>query len=165
MSSRLSVHLIGASLIVLLAAPGAMAQGHKGHKDKGRHHDNTADRHGPTTTAGHRLHADTAVRRDAYVIDRDGHRRIVTEYFDREGLPPGLARRRSLPPGLARQLRERGQLPPGLQRRLVLVPRPLADRLPPGPSYYTRYFAGRDLIVVDRRTNRVAAIIPNVLPG
>jgi len=181
MSSRLSINLIGASLIVLLAAPGAMAQGHKGHKDKGRHHDNTAD-HQPTNTAGHRLHADTAgrrlhdtpadrrlrdaaIRRDAYVIDRDGHRRIVTEYYTREGLPPGLAKRRSLPPGLARQLRERGYLPPGLQRRLVVVPRPLAERLPPGPSYYTRYFAGRDMIVVDRRTNRVAAIIPNVLPG
>lgn len=26
-------------------------------------------------------------------IDRDGHRRIVTEYFSRESLPPGLAKR------------------------------------------------------------------------
>jgi hypothetical protein len=180
MTRKLATHLIGAALVALLAAPTARAKGHKDHKEKGRHHDNTAGHH-PTTTAGHRLHANTARRRlhdttadrrrndrfvrDTYVVDRDGHRRVVTEYFDREGLPPGLARRRSLPPGLARQLRERGQLPPGLQGRLIAVPRPLADRLPPEPSYYTRYFAGRDMIVVDRRTNRVAAIIPNVLPG
>ena len=36
------------------------------------------------------------------VIDRDGHRRIVTHYFSRESLPPGLAKRQSLPPGLQR---------------------------------------------------------------
>src|SRR6266702_4209645 len=34
----------------------------------------------------------------AVVIDRDGHRRIVTEFFSRESLPPGLAKRQSLPP-------------------------------------------------------------------
>jgi len=155
MSRTIARNLIGAGLIAILSAPGALAGDDKDHKGRGKHHDNTADQ---------RAVADTAVRRDAFVIDRDGHRRIVTEYVDREGLPPGLARRRSLPPGLARQLRERGQLPPGLQRRLIVVPRPLVDRLPPQPSYYTRYFAGRDMIVVDRRTNRVAAIIPNVLP-
>jgi hypothetical protein len=181
MTRTVASHLVGGLLVALLAAPAASAKDHKDHKDKGKHHDNTADRHRPASTAGHRPHADTAGRRlhdttadrrvrdravgRDYVIDRDGDRRIVTEYVDRQGLPPGLARRRSLPPGLARQLRERGQLPPGLRGRLVAVPRPLADRLPTTPSYYTRYFAGRDMIIVDRRTNRVAAIIPNVLPG
>src|SRR5262249_14730594 len=141
-------------------------------------HADTAGRRGHADTAGRRrwhpdtagrgrMHGTTAIdrRRDVFVIDRDGNRRIVTDFFTREGLPPGLARRQSRPPGLARQLRERGRLPPGLERRLIVVPRPLADRLPPQPSYYSRYFAGRDLIVVDRRTERIAAIIPNVLPG
>lgn len=102
-------------------------------------------------------------RRDVVVLDRDGERRIVTEFFNREGLPPGLAKRRSLPPGLAKHLRERGQLPPGLQKRLTPVPGPLVARFS-GPPYYSRYFAGRDLVIVDRRTNTVAAIIPNALP-
>ena len=45
------------------------------------------------------------------VIDRDGHRRVVTEFFSREALPPGLAKRQSLPPGLQKQLQQtRNQL-------------------------------------------------------
>ena len=97
------------------------------------------------------------------VIDRDGHRRIVTEYFSRESLPPGLAKRQTLPPGLQKQLRERGHLPPGLQKRLVPVPGPLVSQLPGLPPYYNRYFAGRDLIVVDTRTNVIVAVIPGVV--
>ena len=96
------------------------------------------------------------------VIDRDGHRRVVTEYFSREALPPGLAKRQSLPPGLRKQLRERGRLPPGLQKRLVPVPSPLVSRLPGLPPYYSRYFAGRDLIVVDTRTYAIVAVISDV---
>jgi hypothetical protein len=77
-------------------------------------------------------------------------------------LPPGLAKRESLPPGLAKQLRERGELPPGLQKRLTAVPSPLAARLPRLPGYYDRYFAGDDLLIVDRRTNRLVSLIPNI---
>ena len=99
----------------------------------------------------------------AVVIDRDGHRRIVTQYFSRESLPPGLAKRQSLPPGLQKQLRERGHLPPGLQKRLVPVPGPLVSQLPGLPPYYSRYFAGRDLIVVDTRRNVIVAVIPDVV--
>jgi len=177
MSRSVSVSLMAVAAVALLAAQASA----KGHNDKHGHdttahrlhadtaghrlHDVTAGHRLHATTAGRRLHDTTAVQRETFVVDRDGHRRIVTEYFDREGLPPGLARRRTLPPGLARQLRERGQLPPGLQRRLIVVPRPLAERLPPEPAYYRRYFAGRNLVVVDQRTNRIAAIIPNVLPG
>ena len=103
------------------------------------------------------------IAEQAVVIDRDGHRRIVTQYFSRESLPPGLAERQSLPPGLQKQLRERGHLPPGLQKRLVPVPGPLVSQLPGLPPYYSRYFAGRDLIVVDTRTNAIVAVIPNVV--
>src|SRR6185295_15295083 len=103
------------------------------------------------------------VAEPAIVIDRDGHRRIVTQYYSHESLPPGLARRQSLPPGLQKQLRERGRLPPGLQKRLVPVPGPLVSQLPRVSSYYNRYFAGRDLIVVDRRTNAIVAVIPDVM--
>ena len=96
------------------------------------------------------------------VIDRDGHVRAIREYGRGGSLPPGLAKREALPPGLQKQLRERGELPPGLQKRLIPVPATLATRLPPVPAYYTRYFAGDDLIVVDTRTNRIAAIIRDV---
>ena len=98
------------------------------------------------------------------VIDQDGHRRVVHEFFVRETLPPGLAKRESLPPGLSKQLRERGRLPPGLQKRLAPVPPALGSRLPPVPAYYSRYFAGRDLVVIDTRTHRIVSVIRDVLP-
>jgi hypothetical protein len=104
------------------------------------------------------------VGRDVIVVDRNGHRRVINEYFTRDGLPPGLAKRRSLPPGLRRQLHERGHLPPGLQKRLEPVPFDLGGRLPPVPRYYSRYFADRDLIVIDTRSNRIIAVIPDVRP-
>jgi len=99
---------------------------------------------------------------EAVAMDRDGERRIIRDYYRNNGLPPGLAKRDSLPPGLAKQLRERGELPPGLQKRLTTVPRPLATRLPRLPGYYDRYFAGDDLLVIDRRSNRIVSLIPDV---
>lgn len=97
------------------------------------------------------------------VIDQDGHRRVVHEFVTRETLPPGLAKRESLPPGLSKQLRERGRLPPGLQKRLTPVPQVLGRRLPAVPMYYRRYFADRDLVIVDTRTNRIVLIIREIL--
>ena len=99
---------------------------------------------------------------EAVVIDRDGHRRIVRDYYRNNALPPGLAKRDSLPPGLQKQLRERGELPPGLQKRMTPVPSGLNARLPGLPAYYSRYFAGNDLLVVDTRTNRIVSLIPNI---
>jgi hypothetical protein len=61
-----------------------------------------------------------------------------------QGLPPGLAKRRSLPPGLAKHVRERGSLPPGLQKRLT--------------PQYRRYRRGHDIVVVDTRTNRIVSV-------
>jgi hypothetical protein len=103
-----------------------------------------------------------AVKDEAVVIDRDGHRRIVHDYYSTNALPPGLAKRQSLPPGLAKQLHERGELPPGLQKRMTPVPTPLAVRLPRVPTYYSRYFAGNDMLIVDNRTNRIVSMIPNI---
>jgi hypothetical protein len=95
-------------------------------------------------------------------IDRAAHARAIREYARAGSLPPGLAKREQLPPGLRKQLRERGELPPGLDKRWQPVPAPLVTRLPPVPPYYQRYFAGDDLIIVDTRTNRIAAIIRDV---
>jgi len=100
---------------------------------------------------------------DKYVFDRDGHVRVIHEYFRQGSLPPGLAKRQSLPPGLEKQLHERGELPPGLQKKWVGVPGNLSARLPPMPPYYHRYFAGDDLVVVDTRNNTIAYLIRDVL--
>lgn len=96
------------------------------------------------------------------MIDRSGHVRIIREYERSGSLPPGLAKREELPPGLRRQLREKGELPPGLEKHLTPVPADLDARLPRIPAYDRRYFAGRDLIIVDERTKHVDAIIRGV---
>jgi hypothetical protein len=165
----MAISSIGAVMALLLAPSVAHAKGHKHDHDKVRKHDERmyTDTASPRHESAFRMTAvprDRARPREVVMFDRDGHRRVITEYYTRGNLPPGLARRESLPPGLARQLRERGRLPPGLQRRLTPVPGPLYSRLPALPPYYSRYFAGRDLVVVDRRTNRVAAIIRDARP-
>jgi hypothetical protein len=134
----------------LACAPCAsFAQG-RGNANKPKHEDKHEDK----------KHDDKA--HETVVFDRDGHVRVIHEYYVAGSLPPGLAKREQLPPGLRAQLHERGELPPGLQKRLIAVPAPLVVRLPPVPSYYHRYFAGDDLIVVDTRTHRIAAIVPDV---
>lgn len=97
------------------------------------------------------------------VVDRDGHQRIVREYVTRGNLPPGLAKRKALPPGLAKQLRENGELPPGLQPYFTPVPQDIVVRFPVLPTYYHRYFAGNDFVVVDTRTNRIVLLIRDLL--
>jgi hypothetical protein len=97
------------------------------------------------------------------VVDRDGHHRVVREYVTRGNLPPGLAKRKTLPPGLAKQLRENGELPPGLQPYFTPVPQDIVVRFPVLPTYYHRYFAGNDFVVVDTRTNRVVLLIRDLL--
>jgi hypothetical protein len=90
-------------------------------------------------------------RRGVYATTADKHR----------GLPPGLAKRQSLPPGLAKQLRERGRLPPGLQKRLTPVPDGWSYRYGGLGPHRARYFAGRDLVIVDTRTQRIVSIVRN----
>ena len=96
-------------------------------------------------------------------IDLDGHRKVVREYVTRGSLPPGLAKREALPPGLSKQLREKGTLPPGLRAHLVPVPSAWNSRLPGIPVYYTRYFVGRDLIIIDTRNDLIVSLIRDLL--
>ncbi|HEU5462866.1 MAG TPA: hypothetical protein VFV82_01980 [Candidatus Binatia bacterium] len=100
----------------------------------------------------------------------DAERRIIAEYYGRgnqskpKGLPPGLAKRGgNLPPGLQKQLARNGQLPPGLQKRVEPLPLELSRQLPPLPEYWERVIVERDVILLDRRTNRILDIIEGVI--
>jgi hypothetical protein len=97
-------------------------------------------------------------------------RRIIEEYYHqgkkskKKGLPPGLAKRGgNLPPGLQKKLDRDGKLPPGLQKRLEPLPTDLDHRLPRLPDYWERVILERDVILVDRRSNRVLDIIENII--
>jgi hypothetical protein len=69
----------------------------------------------------------------------------------------------NLPPGLQKQLERNGQLPPGLQKRLEPLPVDLDRRLPRLPEYWERVIVDRDVILLDRRTNRILDIIEDVI--
>ena len=97
-------------------------------------------------------------------------RRIIEDYYHKgkqskkKGLPPGLAKRGgNLPPGLQKKLDRDGQLPPGLQKRLEPLPTDLDRRLPRLPEQWERVILDRDIILVDRRTNRILDIIEDVI--
>jgi hypothetical protein len=97
-------------------------------------------------------------------------RRIIEEYYHKgkklkqKGLPPGLAKRGgNLPPGLQKQLDKNGRLPPGLQKRLEPLPVDLDRRLPRLPEHWERVILERNVILIDRRTERILDIIENVI--
>jgi hypothetical protein len=97
-------------------------------------------------------------------------RRIITDYYQhgkkskKKGLPPGLAKRSgNLPPGLQKKLERDGQLPPGLQKRLEPLPADLSRRLPRLPEYWERVIIERDIVLIDRRSNRILDIIEDII--
>jgi hypothetical protein len=107
-------------------------------------------------------------KRPSYFLPEE--RRIIQEYYHKgkkgkqKGLPPGLAKRGgNLPPGLQKQLDKNGKLPPGLQKRLEPLPVDLDRRLPRLPEYWERVILERDIILIDRRTNRILDIIENII--
>jgi hypothetical protein len=163
--SALSACLVASALVLSSPNPAlaqGRGQGQAKKADKVAKKADKADNKPDKAEAKQRTDDRRAVPRDV-AIDRDGHVRVIHDYVRGGSLPPGLAKRQSLPPGLAKQLRERGELPPGLERHWVAVPRSLESRLPHLPSYYHRYFAGDDLVVVDTRSDRIAYLIRDVL--
>jgi hypothetical protein len=104
--------------------------------------------------------------RPAYFLPEE--RRIIENYYrsggPSKGLPPGLAKRGGkLPPGLQKHLDKNGRLPPGLQKRLEPLPQDLDSQLPRLPEYWERVILERNVILVDRRTNRILDIIENII--
>ena len=97
-------------------------------------------------------------------------KKLIEQYFrspnksKAKGLPPGLAKRGgNLPPGLQKKLERNGELPPGLQKRLEPLPEDLNRQLPSLPEHWERVIVERDVILIDRRTNRILDIIENVI--
>ncbi len=94
--------------------------------------------------------------RPAYFLPEE--RRIIEEYYRSSGSSKGLP-----PPGLQKHLDKNGTLPPGLQKRLEPLPQDLDSRLPGLPEYWERVILERDVILLDRRTNRILDIIENII--
>ena len=115
------------------------------------------------------IHALDPNRPDRFLSEE---RREIEDYYralndkkrQKKGLPPGLAKRGgNLPPGLQKKLARDGQLPPGLQKRMEPLPVDLDRRLPRLPEDWQRVVVERDVILLDRRTNRILDVIENVI--
>lgn len=141
--------------IGLLSQP-AVAQGNghgKGH-GKNKHEQEQADDDGGYTRGGVRIVFSSR--------DRD----LIRDYYRDQysNLPPGLAKRGgNLPPGLQKHLERDGTLPPGLQKRIQPFPYELERRLPRLPDEYRRVTLGVDILIVDRRTQRIMDIVRDIL--
>lgn len=104
---------------------------------------------------------------DGRSIDRTDERILRRWFSSRENLralPPGLAKRDSLPPGLARQIHQNGTLPHGLQKRLEPLPVDIDRRLPVLPPDVRRVVLGRDVLLVNDRTQQILDVVRDVLP-
>jgi hypothetical protein len=91
---------------------------------------------------------------------------IIRSYYRDQysNLPPGLAKRGgNLPPGLQKHLERDGTLPPGLQKRVQPFPDDLERRLPRLPDGYRRVVLGVDIMILDRRTQRIMDIVRDIL--
>lgn len=91
---------------------------------------------------------------------------IIRGYYHDQysNLPPGLAKRGgNLPPGLQKHLERDGTLPPGLQKRVQPFPSDLEGRLPRLPTGYRRVVLGADIMILDRRTQRIMDIVRDIL--
>ncbi|MFN7114335.1 MAG: hypothetical protein ACK4PK_08245 [Alphaproteobacteria bacterium] len=79
----------------------------------------------------------------------------------RDGLPPGLAKKDQLPPGLQKQLKKNGTLPPGLVRNEL--PLSLQNKLYPPKKGTKRILVGRDVVLIDTKTDLILDILHDVV--
>ena len=155
MKRILSVAVCGLLLMAALPQAG-LAQGNgkgKGH-NKHSDQDDDSDRGGDRDKGG--------VRIVFSVHDRE----VIHGYYhgNNSNLPPGLAKRNgNLPPGLQKHLERDGTLPPGLQKRVEPFPVELERRLPRLPDTYRRVTLGVDILILDRRTQRIVDIVHDIL--
>lgn len=63
---------------------------------------------------------------------------------------------------IQKQLDRNGTLPPGLQKRVEPFPEDLERQLPSFPAIYRRATIGRDVIILDTRTQRIIDVIHDI---
>lgn len=139
----------------LLSLP-AIAQGNGHGKGKGKNkHQQEQDAEDASYSRG-----------GVHIVFGSRDRDLIRDYYRDQysNLPPGLAKRGgNLPPGLQKHLERDGTLPPGLQKRVQPFPDELESRLSPLPDGYRRVTLGVDILILDRRTQRIMDIVRDIL--
>lgn len=148
MFRRILQMMLASAVCAALFVTPASAQGKGKGKGKGQQQDDRGSIVGTVRFSGH-------------------DQQIIHDYFrdQKSNLPPGLAKREHLPPGLQKHLERDGTLPPGLQKRLQPFPEELERRLTrlPVDCYCDRRVIGVDVIIVNRRTQKILDIIHDIL--
>jgi hypothetical protein len=157
MTKRLLAAIVCGLMLVTALPQAGFGQGNGKGKGHNKHADQDDD-----DDRGRDRDSRGGVRVIFSVHDRD----IIRGYYqDRNSnLPPGLAKRNgNLPPGLQKHLERDGTLPPGLQKRVQPFPEDLERRLPRLPDTYRRVTLGVDILILDRRTQRIVDVIHDIL--
>jgi len=156
MAKRILWFSLSGAIAIGLLGNAALAQGNGNGKGKGKNKhqqelvDDNYDRGGAHVS----------------IVFGSRDREIIRNYYHDQysNLPPGLAKRGgNLPPGLQKHLERDGTLPPGLQKRVQPFPVELERRLPPLPDSYRRVTLGVDILILDRRTQRIMDIVHDIL--
>lgn len=161
-------HSIFAFLFLSMLTTSIQADSSRGDDDKQRGNDKS---HSSGHDDDRRDKVKKHKNRDHF-IDQD--RVMVHDFYSRHpsSLPPGLAKRGgNLPPGLAKR---GADLPPGLSRGQVLrpdhhvhllpLPNDLERLLPPPPHEVIRRILGRDIVLIQKSTNKVLDVLKDALP-
>lgn len=161
MSKRFLWFALSSALAFGLLSHTALAQGNSQGKGKGKnkHQEQVDDDRDSDRDSGR---GGARVR----IVFGSHDREIIHDYYRDQysNLPPGLAKRGgNLPPGLQKHLERDGTLPPGLQKRVQPFPVELERRLPPLPVGYRRVTLGVDILILDRRTQRIMDIVHDIL--
>ena len=150
-------YLVAALLSLGLVLPAQADDDDDRHEKKDRHEkyekSEKHDKHNKKHKHGR------AERREHF--DDDDHV-VIRNFYAKPGhLPPGLAKRRGkLPPGLSR-----GQaVTPEYREHLLPLPRDLEIKLPPPPHEVIRRILGRDILMINKTTNKVQDVLHNALP-
>lgn len=156
MSKRILWCSLAAAIALGLLSQTTVAQGNSQGKGKGKnkHQQEQADNDGDYGGGG------------VHIVFSSHDRDIIRDYYHDQysSLPPGLAKRGgNLPPGLQKHLERDGTLPPGLQKRVQPFPVELERRLPRLPEEYSRVTLGVDILILDRRTQRIMDIVHDIL--
>ena len=158
MSKRFLWFALSTALGIGLLSHTALAQGNSQGKGKGK------NKHQQEQVDDDRDYDRSGAHVRIVFGSRD--REIIRDYYHDQysNLPPGLAKRGgNLPPGLQKHLERDGTLPPGLQKRVQPFPVELERRLPPLPVGYRRVTLGVDILILDRRTQRIMDIVHDIL--
>jgi hypothetical protein len=165
MSKRFLWFALSGALALGLLGHTALAQGNSQGKGKGKNkHQEQVDDDRDNSGGHDRDYGRGGARISIVFGSRD--RDIIRDYYRDQysNLPPGLAKRGgNLPPGLQKHLERDGTLPPGLQKRVQPFPVELERRLPPLPPDYRRVTLGVDILIVNRRTQRIMDIVHDIL--